>query len=171
MGGQNPTIVDRFTLIAQSEQLKRPWHIVWRKKNGGRGVRLLAPVAKQVSSSDGVAGAKTRPKVRRAALSRTELTASAGAISMAVTRTSEGLIPRPALDFLTKCYKLAAFDSRCARLMRCGLFSSRTSSKIELNRVLVMRDLRDMRSREKRYADRYSKWFNGQKGFGFIQPN
>ena len=32
LGPGKSAIVDRFTLIVQSEQLKRPCHIVWRKE-------------------------------------------------------------------------------------------------------------------------------------------
>jgi CspA family cold shock protein len=51
-----------------------------------------------------------------------------------------------------------------------GSFSSRDIVKIELNRVMVMRDLRAC-ALEKDMPIGTVKWFNGQKGFGFIQPN
>ena len=38
---------------------------------------------------------------------------------------------------------------------------------VELNRVMVTRDM----ALEKKMPTGTVKWFNGQKGFGFIQPN
>jgi CspA family cold shock protein len=52
-----------------------------------------------------------------------------------------------------------------------GSFSSRNIVKIELNRVVVTRVLAQMRFWRREMPTGTVKWFNGQKGFGFIQPN
>jgi len=51
-----------------------------------------------------------------------------------------------------------------------GFFSSRNIVKIEFSRVMVTRVLR-MCAWRKDMPIGTVKWFNGQKGFGFIQPN
>jgi cold shock protein len=50
--------------------------------------------------------------------------------------------------------------------MRLRALSQRHRS-VEWNRVMVTRDM----ALEKKMATGTVKWFNGQKGFGFIQPN
>jgi cold shock protein len=47
---------------------------------------------------------------------------------------------------------------------------SKVNDEVELVRVTVARRTR-MCALEKRMATGTVKWFNGQKGFGFIQPN
>jgi cold shock protein len=47
---------------------------------------------------------------------------------------------------------------------------SKVNDEVELVRVTVARKTR-MCALEKRMATGTVKWFNGQKGFGFIQPN
>jgi len=47
---------------------------------------------------------------------------------------------------------------------------SRDIDVVEFDRVIVTRDARS-RALEKKMTTGTVKWFNGQKGFGFIQPN
>jgi cold shock protein len=47
---------------------------------------------------------------------------------------------------------------------------SKVNDEVELVRVTAARKTR-VRALEKRMATGTVKWFNGQKGFGFIQPN
>jgi CspA family cold shock protein len=54
--------------------------------------------------------------------------------------------------------------------MRPRALLSKTSSELNLNRVIVTRMAR-VRLGEKTMPTGTVKWFNGQKGFGFIQPN
>jgi CspA family cold shock protein len=52
----------------------------------------------------------------------------------------------------------------------CGLLFPKTSTELNLTCVIVTREMR-VRALEKKMPTGTVKWFNGQKGFGFIQPN
>ena len=59
--------------------------------------------------------------------------------------------------------------SRCALLNAPAGSFSKVIDEVELDRVIVTR--RAVHALEKKMATGTVKWFNSQKGFGFIQPN
>jgi cold shock protein len=55
--------------------------------------------------------------------------------------------------------------------MRPRALLPKTSSGLNLNRVIVHANCARLRFGEENMPTGTVKWFNGQKGFGFIQPN
>jgi CspA family cold shock protein len=74
------------------------------------------------------------------------------------------------LHYLRKSICWGRSISRCALLNAPAGSFSKDIDEVELVRVTVARRMRAC-ALEKRMTTGTVKWFNGQKGFGFIQPN